>query len=84
MIIMLQRRQLSVLLNDLLRPTVQKIILCTLLLFDLGIALGMSVFLTSLVLCDVHCFKKRGVKLSAKLHQLLIDFENSFTVGNSK
>jgi len=55
---MLQRRQLSILLNDLLRPTVQKIILCTLLLFDLGTDLGMSVFLTS-VMYTV------GVKLSA-------------------
>jgi len=29
------------------------------------------------------CLKKRGVKLFAILHQLLTDFENSFTVGNS-
>jgi len=32
----------------------------------------------------VHCVsKKRGLELFARLHQLLADFENSFTVGSS-
>jgi len=37
------------------------------------------------VICGFYytqCFKKRGVELF-ELHQLLTDFENSFTVGNS-
>jgi len=39
----------------------------------------------SCIIADyIHCVsKKRGVELLQQLHQMLTDFENSFTVGNS-